>query len=72
MKAENLRARRIKLRCSQYIVAKMAGMTRNRLSLIECNYVKASSEEKDNLQSALNKIEEDIQKLSFLKEGFPT
>ncbi|MBC7456797.1 MAG: helix-turn-helix transcriptional regulator [Bdellovibrionaceae bacterium] len=69
MRAKSLRVRRTKLRCSQYAVAKIAGISRNRLSLIECNYVTATGEELEKLQIALNEIEEGIRKSPFFKRG---
>ncbi len=62
MKIETLRSRRVKLRSSQYMIARLAGISRNRLSLIECSYVRATDEEVKKIKNVLNKIEKFYQK----------
>ncbi len=73
MKVEALRERRIKLRCSQYMVAKIAGVSRNRLSLVECGYIEAGTEELRKLHFALSKIEAELRKTPLLRRrhGLP-
>ena len=67
MKIETLRARRMKIRCSQYMVAKVAGISRNRLSLIECGYTKAGKGEIEQIGRAIGKIEEECRKSPILR-----
>ena len=65
MKTETLRIRRVSLRSSQYTVARLAGLSRNKLSLIECGYAEATSEELNRLQAALDTIEDRFHKFSI-------
>ena len=69
MDQENLRTCRVALRCSQYKVAQLAGLSRNRLSLIECYYVEAKPEELKKIEYVLKKIEKEVFKNSFVKWG---
>lgn len=68
-KFEVLRARRNRLRCSQYLIAKLAGLSRNRISLIECGYVEATTEELRKIHIALGKVEAELRKSPLLQES---
>jgi transcriptional regulator with XRE-family HTH domain len=63
MTIETLRARRIKLRVPQYVVAKLAGISRNRLSLAECGYIEETPEDLQKIDTALTKIEMELHKV---------
>lgn len=57
MNIQELRKIRLGLRSSQYLTARLAKMSRNRLSLIECGYALATKNELKNLEKALDCIE---------------
>ena len=57
MTVKQLRALRMNLRKSQYVVAGIAEMSRNRLSLIECGYVTPTTDEIYKIKLVLNQIE---------------
>ena len=65
MRVDTIRKRRVGLRSSQYTVARLAGLSRNKLSLIECGYAEATSEELKRLQAAIDTIEERLRNYDF-------
>jgi len=69
MRGETIRVRRSKLRSSQFTVAKLAGISRNRLSLIECSYAKATSKELMQIKIALDRIKLGLRKSRFFMVG---
>ena len=69
MKNHKLRLLRLSLRCSQQAAAKLAGLRRYRLSLIECGYAQPTQEEVKALKQTYKMVEEDSYKTPFYKIG---
>ena len=67
MNSENLRLRRQSVRTSQHTIAKLAGISRNRLSLLECAYALPTKEELRRINSAISKVERELRKSPFLR-----
>lgn len=49
-----IKENRLRIGCSQYKLASLTGMSRYRLSLLECSYCEATAEERSRLIKALS------------------
>lgn len=60
MTIDRLREKRLKLRCSQSLVERVSGVSRTRISAIECHYAEPTADELKRIDSALAAIERKV------------
>ena len=71
--AQQIRELRMSARLSQYQLAARAGISRMRISLVECGYATLSTEEDQSLRCAIDcAVREQIERLSAKLETKPS